>query len=634
MTIFACNNLTKTFDRDTLFENISFGLEQGERLGIIGKNGIGKTTLLKIIAQREQPELGEVVFNKSITYQYLEQQTNFDSDNLLLDTVMLAKPIAYKLIEEHRAKCSLLNAKYDSNLADEVQELTHKLEELNAWNLEQEAKKILSKLGVEELHKTINQLSGGQKKRVALAKVLLSEPDLLILDEPTNHLDADSVQWLQDRLMNTNNSLVFITHDRYFLDAVSTRIIEIDQKRLFSFPGNYQAYLEKKEAIIDIHNSAAEHTRSKLRTELAWLARGAKARRTKQKSRIDWISKMEETTGKIKEKRIKIELGTSFLGKRVIDCNYISKSINNKLLFNDFTYIAKPGDRIGIIGANGCGKSTLLNSLAGLTTIDSGSLKLGDSVKVGYYKQEIDDLDDNKSLISAVREIAEYIDCGIGRDRYLTPRDLLLKFNFPTQQHSSLIGTLSGGERRRLALIRMLMANPNIIFLDEPTNDLDIPTLTSLEEYLEDFYGVLLIVSHDRAFLDRTVEFIWAFEEHGKVKEYPGNYTFYLEKKEEKETQKRKFSAENKIEKENLKPKQTITKKLSYLDQREFDSLEIDIPKLEIEKIELERLVYSGEIADYKLLDDKSKELVELSESIDIKTMRWLELSEKVQEQY
>jgi ABC transport system ATP-binding/permease protein len=632
MTIFACNNLTKTFDRDTLFENISFGLEQGERLGIIGKNGIGKTTLLRIIAQKEEPESGEVVFNKSINFEYLEQQTNFDSNDLLLDTVMLAKPTAYKLIEEHHAKCSLLNAKYDKHLADEVQLLTHQLEELNAWNLEQEAKKFLSKLGVEELHKTVNQLSGGQKKRVALAKVLLSEPDLLILDEPTNHLDADSVQWLQDRLMNTNNSLVFITHDRYFLDAVATRIIEIDQKRLFSFPGNYQAYLEKKEAIIDIHNSAAEHNRSKLRTELAWLAKGAKARRTKQKSRIDWIAKMEETTRKIKDKRIKIELGTSFLGKRVIDCNYISKSIADKLLFKDFTYIAKPGDRIGIIGANGCGKSTLLNSLAGLTTVDAGSLKLGDSVKVGYYKQEIDDLDDNKSLISAVREVAEYIDCGVGRERYLTPRDLLLKFNFPTQQHSSLISTLSGGERRRLALIRMLMANPNIIFLDEPTNDLDIPTLTSLEEYLEDFYGVLLIVSHDRAFLDRTVEFIWAFEENGKVKEYPGNYSFYLEKKEEKESQKRKFSAENKVEKESLKPKQINNKKLSYLDQREFDTLETEIPQLEINKLELEKSIYSGKITDYKLLDDMSKELSLLSESIDNKTMRWLELSEKVQD--
>ncbi len=632
MTIFACNNLTKTFDRDTLFENISFGLEQGERLGIIGKNGIGKTTLLRIIAQREMPESGEVVFNKSIAYQYLEQQTNFDSDNLLLDTVMLAKPIAYKLIEEHHSKCAQLNIKYDKHLADEVQHLTHQLEELNAWNLEQEAKKILSKLGVEELHKTVNQLSGGQKKRVALAKVLLSEPDLLILDEPTNHLDADSVQWLQDRLMNTNNSLVFITHDRYFLDAVATRIIEIDQKRLFSFPGNYQAYLEKKEAIIDIHNAAAEHNRSKLRTELAWLAKGAKARRTKQKSRIDWIAKMEETTRKIKDKRIRIELGTSFLGKRVIDCNYITKSIGDKLLFKDFTYIAKPGDRIGIIGANGCGKSTLLNSLAGLTKIDAGSLKLGDSVKVGYYKQEIDDLDDTKSLISAVREIAEYIDCGVGRDRYLTPRDLLLKFNFPTQQHSSLIGTLSGGERRRLALIRMLMANPNIIFLDEPTNDLDIPTLTSLEEYLEDFYGVLLIVSHDRAFLDRTVEFIWAFEANGKVKEYPGNYSYYLEKKEEMESIKRRLSAENKSEKEILKPKQVNNKKLSYLDQREFDSLEAEIPQLETDKAELERAVYSGEITDYKLLEEMSNQLTQLNESIDEKTMRWLELSEKVQE--
>lgn len=292
--------------------------------------------------------------------------------------------------------------------------------------------------------------------------------------------------------------------------------------------------------------------------------------------------------------------------------------------------INKSGDRIGIIGANGCGKSTLLNALAGLTKVDAGSLKLGDSVKIGYYKQEIDDLDDSKSLISAVREIAEFIDCGVGRDRYLTPRDLLLKFNFPTQQHSSFIGTLSGGERRRLALIRMLMANPNIIFLDEPTNDLDIPTLTSLEEYLEDYYGVLLIVSHDRAFLDRTVDFIWAFEENGKVKEYPGNYSFYLEKKEEQESLKRKFNSENKIEKEIIKPKQTVLKKLSYMDQREFDLLEKEIPELETKKEELEKSIYSGKISDYILLDEMSKELQTLTDLIDDKTMRWMELSEKV----
>ena len=632
MTIFACNNLTKAFDRDFLFENISFGLDQGERLGIIGKNGIGKTTLLRIIGMKEEPDGGEVVFNKNVRYEYLEQNTMFDSNEMVLDVVMQAKPEIYKLWEEHNTLIAQLNHSHDEAKSLRLQEVNHGLDLLNGWNIEIEAKKILSRLGADDIYKTVNNLTGGQKKRVALAKVLLSEPELLILDEPTNHLDADSVQWLQDRLMAAGNSLVFITHDRYFLDAVSTRIIEIDQKRIYTFSGNYQDYLEKKESIIEVHNSAAEHNRTKLRTELAWLQRGAKARRTKQKSRIDWICKMEETTRKIKEKKIKIELGTSFMGKRVIDANYLTKSINGQLLFKDFTYIAKPGDRIGIIGPNGCGKSTLLNTLAGFSEIDAGSLKIGESVKIGYYKQEISDLKDDKSVISSLREIAEYIDCGVGKDRYMTPRDLLQKFNFPIVQHSSLIGTLSGGERRRLALLRMLMANPNVIFLDEPTNDLDIPTLTALEEYLEDYYGVLLIVSHDRAFLDRTVEFIWSFEANGKVKEYPGNYSFYLEKKEEQEATKRRINAANNAQKapEVDKPKNTNSKKLSFKDQREFDALEIEIPELEAKKEELEALIISLPPEKYKEVEQVSNQIVELAEAIDEKTMRWLEISEKV----
>jgi ATP-binding cassette subfamily F protein uup len=632
MTIFACNKLAKSFDRDLLFENISFGLEQGERLGIIGKNGIGKTTLLRIIAGSEDPDSGEVVFNNSVRYEYLEQQTNYNTNELALDLVMKAKEDLCLLLDEHKRLCAKLNENYSDELSDKISNIAHKLDSSNAWNLESEAKKILSKLGVEDFYKSVNQMSGGQKKRVALAKALLSDPDLLILDEPTNHLDADSVQWLQDRLMNTGNSLIFITHDRYFLDAVSNRIVEIDQKRIYSFAGNYQDYLEKKESIIDIHNSAAEHNRSKLRNELAWLQKGAKARRTKQKSRIDWIGKMEETTKKIKEKKIKIELGTSFLGKRVIDANYLTKSINGQLLFKDFTYIAKPGDRIGIIGPNGCGKSTLLNVLAGFAKVDEGSLKIGDSVKIGYYKQEINDLDENQSLIGCLRDIAEYIDCGVGKDRYMTPRDLLQKFNFPLNQHGALIGTLSGGEKRRLALLKMLMANPNIIFLDEPTNDLDIPTLTALEEYLDDFYGALLIVSHDRAFLDRTVEFIWAFEADGKVKEYPGNYSYYLDKKEELESLKRKVAQEtpNTNKNQNVKPKNLIQKKLSYMEQREFDALEIEIPELENSKSQKEAEIQNIPPQEYKRIEMLSNEINALCEMIDDKTLRWMELSDKI----
>ncbi len=637
MTVFACNNLTKKFDRDYLFENISFGLEDGERLGIIGKNGIGKTTLLKIIGGKEIPDSGEVVFNKNIRLEYLEQQTNIYSNAPLLDYVMQAKPEIYSLNEEHDFLINQINNFKNDSKANELNskklnEVNHKLDELNGWNLELDAKIILTKLGVTDFQKRMNNLSGGQKKRVALAKVLLSEPDLLILDEPTNHLDADSVQWLQEKLMYTNTSLVFITHDRYFLDAVSTRIIEIDQKRIYTFNGNYQDYLEKKESIIEIHNSAAEHNKSKLRMELAWLQKGAKARRTKAKSRIDWIAKMEETTKKIKEKKIKIELGTSFMGQRIIDANYISKSIGNEILFKDFTYIAKPKDRYGIIGPNGCGKSTLLNVLAGLMSIDSGSLKLGDSINIGYYRQEITDLKENQSVISSLKEIAEYIDCGVGRDRYITPRDLLLKFNFPLEQHSSLIETLSGGERRRLSLLRMLIKNPNVIFLDEPTNDLDIPTLTSLEEYLDDFYGVLLIVSHDRAFLDRTINFIWSFEGNGKIKEYPGNYSFYLERKEKLESERKSEKSIKAKPDKTTNPKKIDSpqKKLSYLEQREFDLLDTEIQNLENKKNILSDKIINIPPEKYIEIQELSIIIEDLNNLINDKTQRWFELSEKI----
>lgn len=630
MTIFSCSNLSKKFDREYLFENISFGLSEGERLGIIGKNGIGKTTLLRIIGNYEEPDTGEVVYNNNVRVEYLAQQTDFTSNFNVLDAVMQGKPDAFNLLEEHHSLVNDFSVQDDEAKAKRLLEVTHKIDEMGYWNLETEAKIILSRLGVEDFDKRVNTLSGGQKKRVALAKVLLSNPELLILDEPTNHLDADSVQWLQDRLMNTSNSLVFITHDRYFLDSVSTRIIEIDQKRIYSFVGNYESYLEKKESIIEAHNSAAEHNKSKLRMELAWLQKGAKARRTKAKSRIDWISKMEETTKKIKEKKIKIELGTSFLGQRIIDANYITKSIGGQLLFKDFVYIAKPKDRIGIIGPNGCGKSTLLNVLAGNIKIDAGSLKLGDSIKIGYYKQEINDLDEKKSLVASIREIADYIDCGVGRDRYLTPKDLLLKFNFPPEQHSSLVETLSGGERRRLALIRMLIANPNVIFLDEPTNDLDIQTLTALEEYLDDFYGVLLVVSHDRAFLDRTVEFIWSFEENGKIKEYPGNYSFYLQKKEEALSKKRLDAADERAKAvPTPAPEKKKSNKRTYAERLELEKLEAEIPALEEQKSSLEEQLLQIDPSEYKQMEAISNEINDLCVIIEEKTNRWLEISEK-----
>ncbi|NLO19952.1 MAG: ABC-F family ATP-binding cassette domain-containing protein [Ignavibacteria bacterium] len=631
MTIFSCDNLTKQFEVGVLFDGISFGLEQGEKLGIIGRNGAGKTTLLNIIASIDSADEGSVVFNSSVHFEYLTQEPIFDKDELVIDCVMNAKQELNAYLEEYHRLCNQLKQKFDEGISNRIQELTTILDSKNAWNLETEAKIILSKLGIEELHKPIKELSGGLKKRVALARALLSNPDLLILDEPTNHLDADSVQWLQDRLSASGNSILFVTHDRYFLDAIATRILEIDRKKVYSYPGNYEKYLERREAFLSSQESTIIHTISRLRQELAWLQKGAKARRTKQKSRIDWVEKLKNEVVRPKLKDIKIELGKTFVGSRIIDAVNISKEIAGKQLFQNFTYIAKPGDKIGIIGPNGSGKSTLLNVLVGEIKSDTGTIKIGTNAAIGYFTQEISNLKDSDSVIGSLRQVAEYIDVGIGRDRFLTAKDLLERFQFPNKQHSALIGTLSGGEKRRLALLKVLMANPNVILLDEPTNDFDIQTLNAFEEYLEDFYGTLLIVSHDRSFLDKTVTNIWSFDGKGNIKEYPGNYSNYLEKKEEELKQKRMQEKEFEAPKKVKYSSPSQKKRLSYMEEREQQQLEKEIEKIEKDLENLHSKMNSGKINDYKELEQIGISITELEQVLEFKTDRWFELSNRIE---
>lgn len=628
--IFSGSGIAKTYNDKVLFEDLAFGMESGERIGIIGKNGAGKTTLMKIVAGIVEPDEGEITFNNNVRREYLDQDPQFDSYDVVIDYVMRGRKEVSDYLERYTELCRVL--KDDKNLGnnEELNKITEYLDHNNGWALENEAKKILSQLGMEDFNRSVHELSGGLKKRTALARALISDPELLILDEPTNHLDADTVQWLQDRMMDFNNSMLFVTHDRYFLDAVATKIIEIDRKKIFTYQGNYEHYLEKKEAVAAAQDSAIDHLRSKLRMELAWLQKGAKARRTKSKSRIDWIKVMEEDSHKVKEKKIKIEVGKTFIGSRVIEANYISKNIGDRVLFQDFTYVAAPEDRIGIIGANGCGKTTLLNVLSGNDSCTIGNVKFGATIKIGYYRQEITDLKDNQTVIGALREIAEYIDVGVGRDRYLTTKDLLEKFLFPSSRHGSYISTLSGGEKKRLALIRLLMGNPNVLLLDEPTNDFDIATMNALEDYLDNFYGTLLVVSHDRAFLDRVVNRIFCFEGNGIIKEYPGNYSAYLERRELYNRQKQDRN-EDKSEKPKREKNNTSKKKLSFNEQREFDSLEKEIPQLEEKKKQLEQKMHSGGITDYKELEELSHELVLLGEQIDEKTMRWMEISEKME---
>lgn len=610
-----------------LFEDVSFGMEDTDRVGIIGRNGAGKTTFLKVIAGVEPPDTGIVAFNKEARFEYLQQLPHFEKHITVLEAAMSGKPHLAAALARHEdlcAKPTLTQAE-----EEELHKVNRLIDEKHGWNLDSEAKSMLSRLGMELFDADVMNLSGGQRKRVALARALLSEPDLLILDEPTNHLDAGSVQWLQDYLQQAQKGLLLVTHDRYFLDAVCNRIIELDRNKLFNYPGNFERYLERKEAMIEAEEAAAEHLRNKLRQELAWLQRGAKARRTKQQSRIDWIAKMQAEPPPPDEKNIKIELGNVFLGGRIIDAYNIGKNIGDRVLFQNFTYSAAPGDKIGIIGPNGTGKSTLLNTLAGLIQPDFGSVKLGETVKIGYFKQEITDLAPRQTVIGALREIAEYIDVGVGRERYLTAKELLDRFLFPSRQQNSLIETLSGGERRRLALLRVLMANPNVLMLDEPTNDFDIATLGALEEHLSHFKGVLLIVSHDRSFLDKTVDFVYALEEGGIIKQYPGNYSAYLEKIEQKKETERQNKPTTTLKEEPIKKDKPKKAGLSFKEQKEYEELEKNIERWEKEKEQVSVLMTKTDGSDYKRIVELSEQLATIEQNIDTATERWLELEER-----
>jgi ATP-binding cassette subfamily F protein uup len=625
--LFSVNGLSKSYHEKTLFTSISIGIMEGERIGIIGKNGVGKSSLLKIIAGIEEPDDGIVARAKDVHIVYLPQLPVFETHETCLDAVMASKPKIVALLEEHRSLCEKQESANDHELSNRIHELSVQIDVMQGWTLDNQAQTLLTKLGISNIHAMVHTLSGGQKKRVALAKALLSEPDLLILDEPTNHLDADSVQWLQDHLSDYSKAILLVTHDRYFLDAVSTKIIELDNYSLYTYEGNFEYYLLRKEQRMNIEESTAEHERNTLRRELAWLQKGAKARRTKQKSRIDWISKMQEKPKQEEIRNIKIEIGNKFLGGKLIDAVDISKSINGKSLFKEFTYRAAPGDRIGIIGPNGAGKSTLLNILSGRLQSDSGYVSIGDTVTIGYFDQEVKTLKDNLTVIGNLREIAEYIDTGIGRDRFITAKELLDRFQFPAKQHHSFVHTLSGGEKRRLAMLMALMSNPNVLMFDEPTNDFDIATLAALEEYLEYFKGVLLIVSHDRSFLDRTVTRIFSFEDD-IIKEYPGNYSAYLEKIEQKKTDAVQ-EATPKV-KEPVKIEKSSKKKgLSFNEKKEFQTLELTIAQLEGELTTINEELAQTPHDQFKRFEELSHLHAFKEQELEISIERWMELSEK-----
>lgn len=618
-------NLSKRFGEQLLFENISFGIGKGNKVALIAKNGMGKSTLLRIIAGKDKAETGQVIFRNDIRTGILDQDPALDPENTVFEEVFHSDSPVLNLIKSYE------NA-VNQNDTDTLETLIPEMDLHSAWDYDTTIKQILSELKINTYNKKISTLSGGQKKRVGLAKVLISNPDFLILDEPTNHLDIEMTEWLEEYLGKSNSTLLMVTHDRYFLDRVCNQIIEIDDFGLFNYDGNYSYYLEKREERIANRNAAIDKARNLMRTEQEWMRRMPQARSHKAQYRIDNFYKLKETASQnTSEKKLELDIQGKRLGRKILELEHISKSFDGQCVLKDFTYKFVRGEKIGIVGKNGVGKSTFLNIITRNLEPDSGSISIGETVVYGYYKQSGIEFSENDRVIDIVKNIAERIDLGNGK--IMSASQFLEYFMFTDKQQYSLVGKLSGGEKRRLYLLTVLMSNPNFLILDEPTNDLDIITLNVLEEYLKGFKGCLLIVSHDRFFTDKVVDRIFAFEGNGIIRDFPGNYTIYKTQKEiEKEEQEKKEKEKKKTEQiaspTSAKGDKTDKKrKLSFKERQEMQQLETEIEQLNIEKGEIETALNSGTLNTEELLL-KSNRIAEIISILDEKEMRWLELSD------
>ncbi len=613
--------LTKSFGDLTLFQNISFGISEGQRIGLIARNGSGKTTLLNMLAGKEERDSGNIVFRKDLRIGYLNQDPQYPAEFSVLEACFQSENDVVQLIAEYEQ--ALISGDHHR-----LDDLFARMDHLKAWDYEQRAKQILSILKIKNFNQKIGELSGGQLKRVALANVLISEPDILILDEPTNHLDLEMTEWLEKYLIRNNTTLLMVTHDRYFLDRVCSEIIEIDDLQLFQYKGNYSYYLEKRQERIDARNVELERTANLFRKELDWMRRQPQARATKAKARIHSFYEMED---KLKKERaddnVRLEVKSSYIGNKIFEAKHLYKSFLQLKIVEDFNYTFARYEKMGIVGNNGTGKSTFIKMLIGEVQPDKGGFDIGDTVNFGYYSQDGLNFDENMKVIDVVRDIAEVIDLGAGNK--LSASQFLQHFLFAPEKQYNYVHKLSGGEKRRLYLCTVLIRNPNFLVLDEPTNDLDIITLNVLEDYLVNFRGCVIVVSHDRYFMDKVVDHILVFNGNADIKDFPGNYSRYREYKEslDAETKEVVKQLQNK-EKEFQKPnKVQENKKLSYKENKEFESLETEIPILEAEKEQLEKELSSGNLPMEKLLE-KSHRIGILLEEIDTKTMRWLELSE------
>jgi len=621
-------NLTKSFGDNLLFENISFGISDNQRVALIAKNGTGKTTLLNIIAGNEDYQGGTISFRRDLRVGYLDQNPDFPKELSVIDACLRTDNEAVRTIAAYE-HCMM------SEDQEGLDEILAKMDLHKAWDYETRIKQILGKLKITNFEQLISELSGGQLKRVALANVLIAEPDLLILDEPTNHLDLEMVEWLEDFLKRSSMSLLMVTHDRYFLDRVCTSIMEIDHQALYQYNGNYSYYLEKRQERIENFSAETERTVNLYRKELDWMRRQPQARSHKSKSRIDRFSDIED---RAKQRRnndsVQLDVKASYLGSKIFEAKYISKAYGDLKILDNYYYNFARYEKMGIVGKNGTGKSTFLKMLLGEVKPDSGSFDVGETVVFGYYSQDGLAFDEQMKVIDVVQDIAEEVDLGNGKK--MSASQFLQHFLFTPETQYNYVYKLSGGERRRLYLCTVLMRNPNFLVLDEPTNDLDIMTLNVLEEYLQSFKGCVIVVSHDRYFMDKVVDHLLVFKGNAELKDFPGNYTDYREWNELMEEQERedkknehKKAAQNKnaIPETKVEVKAPERKKLSFKEKQEFEALEKEIPKLEAEKADIENQLASGTLNGDQIIK-ASQRHAELSDLIDEKTMRWLELSE------
>ena len=635
MNLLSIENLTKSYGEKVLFKNLSLGINEGEKIGLIGINGTGKSSLLKIIAGDNDYDEGKITKNNDVRIEYLSQDTTFEEDITVLDAIFKGNSSTMKVVREYENTINALEENpLDEKLQKRLIDLNNKMDAENAWEIENKAKMILTKLGVGHFEAKVGTLSGGQKKRIALASALINPCELLILDEPTNHIDNETVRWLEGYLNERKGALVMITHDRYFLDRVTNRILELHNGNLYSYDGNYSMFVEAKAERQQLMESLEAKRQNLLRRELAWIKRGAKARSTKQKARIDRFNELNSKVIDVDKEKMDISVQGSRLGKKVIEIENLNKSYENKKLIDNFSYIFSPGDRVGIIGKNGIGKSTLLNLIMDKIKPDSGEIHIGETVRIGYFSQEYDDMDDSMRVIEYIREGAEFIKDAEGNP--ISASKMLERFLFPPNLQYTYISKLSGGEKRRLYLLRVLMHAPNVLILDEPTNDLDIETLNILEEYIESFNGTVITVSHDRYFLDKICHRILAFQGNGIIKENVGNYSDYEEKfKEELKELETKEKKEKKEKVEHKEVKQNKKLKFSYNEKREYEQIDsmVEAKELELEEIN-EEINKAG--SDYLILQELLEKKNLLEEELDNLMERWAylnELAEKINNQ-